>query len=197
MPLEMLLPMAAYAAAMTFTPGPNNIMLAASGVNFGFIRTIRHMLGVTAGFAALLVGCAIGLGLLFAALPALQFVLKILGASYLLWLSYRVFTARPSDDGRAGAQPLTFWEAALFQWVNPKGLIAALSAVTIYVRPGHEVADFLLLLGVFTLLAAGASMTWAAFGVGLRRFLRNPRHARIFNGSMAVLLIGSIVPMLL
>jgi len=189
--------MVAYAAAMTFTPGPNNIMLAASGVNFGFMRTIRHMLGVTAGFAALLVGCAIGLGLLFAALPALHFVLKILGASYLLWLSYRVFTASPSDDGRAGAQPLTFWEAALFQWVNPKGLIAALSAVTIYVRPGHEVADFLLLLGVFTLLAAGAAMTWAVFGVGLRRFLRNPRHARIFNGSMAVLLIASIVPMLL
>lgn len=189
--------MAAYAAAMTFTPGPNNIMLATSGVNFGFLRTIRHMLGVTAGFAALLIGCAIGLGLLFAALPALYFVLKILGASYLLWLAYRVFTASPSDDGRAGAQPLTFWEAALFQWVNPKGLIAALSAVTIYVRPGHEMADFLLLLGVFTLSAAGAAMTWAAFGVGLRRFLRNPRHARIFNGSMALLLIGSIVPMLL
>lgn len=189
--------MAAYAAAMSFTPGPNNIMLAASGVNFGFTRTIRHMLGVTAGFAALLIGCAIGLGLLFAALPALHFVLKILGVSYLLWLAYRVFTASPGEDGRADARPLTFWEAALFQWVNPKGLVAALSAVTIYVRPGHEVSDFLFLLGVFTLSTAGAVITWAAFGVGLRRFLRNPRHARIFNGSMAVLLIGSIVPMLL
>ncbi len=197
MPLDLFLAMVAFAAVMAFTPGPNNIMLAASGVNFGFARTIGHMLGVTVGFAVLLIGCAAGLGLIFAAIPALHLVLKAVGALYLLWLAYRVATARPADDAPAAAQPLTFLEAALFQWVNPKGLVAALSAISIYVRPGHELADFVLMLGVFTVCTAGAVMTWAGFGVALRGLLRDSLHARIFNGSMTVLLVASVVPMVL
>ncbi|HXF88920.1 MAG TPA: LysE family translocator [Xanthobacteraceae bacterium] len=197
MPLDLFLALVVFAAVMAFTPGPNNIMLAASGVNFGFARTIQHMLGVTVGFAMLLIGCAAGLGLIFAAIPALHLVLKVAGALYLLWLAYRVATARPANDAPATAQPLTFWEAALFQWVNPKGLVAALSAISIYVRPGHELADFVMMLGVFTVCTAGAVITWAAFGVALRGLLRNPLHARIFNGSMAALLVASVVPMVL
>jgi threonine/homoserine/homoserine lactone efflux protein len=197
MPLDLFLALVVFAAVMAFTPGPNNIMLAASGVNFGFARTIRHMLGVTVGFAVLLIACAAGLGLIFAAVPALHVVLKIVGAMYLLWLAYRVATARPANDEPQTAQPLTFWEAALFQWVNPKGLVAAVSAISIYVRPGHESVDFLLMLGVFTVCTAGAVVTWAAFGVALRGLMRDPLHARIFNGAMAVLLVASIVPMVL
>ncbi len=195
MPLDLFLALVVFAAVMAFTPGPNNIMLATSGVNFGFARTIRHMLGVTVGFAALLIGCAAGLGLIFTAVPALHLALKVVGALYLLWLAYRVATARPADDEPAAAQPLTFWEAALFQWVNPKGLVAALSAISIYVRPGHELTDFLLMLGVFTACTAGAVVTWAAFGVALRGLLRNPLRARVFNAAMAILLVASVLPM--
>src|SRR5262245_33050881 len=142
MDLNNYLAMAMFAFVMAFTPGPNNIMLAASGVNFGLARSTPHLLGVVVGFAVLVAACAAGLGLVFAALPSLQLVLKVAGALYMLWLAWKVATAhRSAGQGVEAAQPLTFWQAALFQWINPKGLIAALSGVAIYVRPGHEMVD--------------------------------------------------------
>ena len=190
------LAMATFALAMAFTPGPNNIMLAASGVNFGFMRSVPHLAGVIVGFALLVVACGVGLGLIFNAAPALQLALKIAGAVYMLWLAFKVATAHRSDsEGVSLARPLTFWQAWLFQWINPKGLIAALSAIAIYVRPGHERQDFAVMLIVFAIVTLASALTWTAFGVGLRRLLRNPAHARIFNISMAVLLVASIVPM--
>jgi threonine/homoserine/homoserine lactone efflux protein len=185
-----------FAVVMSFTPGPNNIMLAASGVNFGFARTIPHMGGVTIGFLVLVVACAAGLGLVFMALPALHLALKFAGAIYMLWLAWKVATARPAgEDGERPARPMTFLQAAAFQWVNPKAVIAALSAVALYMRPGHEAFDLsvmLLVFGVSTILSVA---TWTGFGVALRRYLRDPLHARIFNGAMALLLVASIVPM--
>jgi threonine/homoserine/homoserine lactone efflux protein len=156
------------------------------------------MAGVTAGFLLLLAACALGLGLIFAAVPALQVLLKIAGALYMLWLAFKVATAHLArDDGGGPARPLTFWQAAAFQWVNPKGLVAALSAIAIYVRPDHERIDFPVLLAVLAVCTAGSVATWAGFGVALRRLLREPRHARLFNGAMALLLVASIVPMVL
>src|SRR5262249_3718986 len=123
--------------------------------------------------------------------------LKIAGALYLLWLAYKVATAQPADDAPSSAQPLTFWQALLFQWVNPKGWVAALSGVSLFVRPSHEYLDFAIMLAVFTACTAGSVVTWAAFGVGLRGFLRRRLYARIFNATMGVLLVASIVPMVL
>jgi len=198
MPLDVFVAMLTFSVAMAFTPGPNNIMLAASGVNFGFARTAPHMTGVTAGFLALLIACGLGLGLVFTAVPALQVLLKIAGALYMLWLAFKVATAHQvREDGGGPARPLTFWQAAAFQWVNPKGLVAALSAIAIYVRPGHEHIDFPVLLAVLAVCTVGSVATWAGFGVALRRLLRDPRHARLFNGTMALLLVVSIVPMVL
>ncbi len=198
MPPDIFLAMLTFSVAMAFTPGPNNIMLAASGVNFGFARTVPHMVGIAAGFLLLLVACGLGLGLVFAAVPALQILLKIAGALYMLWLAFRVATAHQVRDNDGGpASPLNFWQAAAFQWVNPKGLVAALSAIAIYVRPGHERIDFPVLLIVLAVCTAGSVATWAGFGVALRRLLRDPRHARLFNGTMAFLLVVSIVPMVL
>jgi threonine/homoserine/homoserine lactone efflux protein len=198
MPLDVFVAMLTFSVVMAFTPGPNNIMLAASGVNFGFVRTVPHMAGVTAGFLALLIACGLGLGLVFAAVPTLQILLKVAGALYMLWLAFKVATAHQvREDGRGPATPLTFWQAAAFQWVNPKGLVAALSAIAIYVRPGHERVDFPVMLAVLAVCTAGSVSTWAGFGVALRRLLRDPRHARLFNGTMALLLVASIVPMVL
>jgi len=198
MPLDVFIAMLTFSVAMAFTPGPNNIMLAASGVNFGFVRTVPHMIGITAGFLLLLVACGLGLGLVFAAVPALQVLLKIAGALYMLWLAFKVATAHQAgEDGSGPARPLTFWQATAFQWVNPKGLVAALSAVAIYVRPGHERIDFPVMLAVLAACTIGSVSTWAGFGVALRRLLREPRHARLFNGTMAFLLVASIVPMVL
>lgn len=121
-------------------------------MNFGFRRTLPHILGITFGFVVLLVGCAAGLGAIFTAYPPLQIVLKAAGAIYLLWLAWKIATAKPAadDDERVG-RPITFLQAALFQWVNPKAVVIALSAITIYVRPAHWVSDFGLLLAVFAI----------------------------------------------
>jgi threonine/homoserine/homoserine lactone efflux protein len=195
MPLDIFIALVVFASAMAFTPGPNNIMLAASGVNFGFVRTVPHMIGVTVGFVALLLACGAGLGLVFAAVPALQIVLKVAGAAYMVWLAFKVATAHRSDDTGAPAQPFTFWQAVAFQWVNPKAMVAALSAIAIYVRPGHGHSDFPVMLAVLAVCTVLSVSTWTGFGVALRRLLRNPLWARLFNAAMALLLVASIVPM--
>jgi len=197
MPLDLLLALTVFSCVMAFTPGPNNIMLAASGVNFGFTRTIPHMAGVTFGFAVLLAACAAGLGIVFIAVPSLQLVLKIAGAAYMLWLAFRVATAHLSSEERTPGRPFTFLQAAAFQWINPKAVVAALSAIALYVRPGHERADFLVMLAVLTVCTLGSVLTWTGFGVALRQFLHDPAHARLFNGAMALLLVASIVPMVI
>ena len=198
MPLDIFLALVVFASVMAFTPGPNNIMLAASGVNFGFARTFPHMLGVTIGFIVMLLAGGVGIGLLVATWPALQTAMKIAGAAYMLWLAWKVATAHVSGgEGAVRAQPFTFMQAAAFQWINPKAVIAAVSAIAVYVRPGHQWVDFpvmLAVLGVCTFLSVA---TWTGFGVALRRLLRDPLHARIFNVSMALLLVASIVPMVI
>jgi threonine/homoserine/homoserine lactone efflux protein len=196
MPLDLFLALTLFAVVMSFTPGPNNILLTASGVNFGFVRSIPHMLGVEVGFLVLVVACAAGLGLIFAALPGLHIVLKVAGAAYMLWLAWKVANAKPAgEEGGLLSRPMTFLQAAAFQWMNPKAVIAALSAIALYMRPGHEVFDLVVMLIVFGVSTILAVATWAGFGVALRRYLRDPLHARIFNVAMGVLLVASIAPM--
>lgn len=195
MPFDLFLALLVFACVMAFTPGPNNIMLAASGVNFGFARTLPHMIGVTIGFVVLLAACGAGLGLIFAAVPALQWTLKIAGAAYMLWLAFQVATAHRSGNERVPGRPFSFLQAVAFQWVNPKAVVAALSAIAIYVRPGHELGDFLIMVAVLAICTGFSVATWTGFGVGLQRLLRDPAHARIFNISMALLLVVTIVPM--
>jgi threonine/homoserine/homoserine lactone efflux protein len=192
---DVLLALTVFAFVMAFTPGPNNILLTASGVNFGFARTIPHLLGVDVGFVFLLAVFAGGLGLVFAAVPALQLALKIAGAAYMLWLAWKVASARPveGEDDTPG-KPMTFLQAAAFQWVNPKAFVAVLSGVAVYMRPDHALNDFVIVLTVFTLVTVLSTATWAGFGVALRQVLRNPRHARIFNITMGVLLVATIIP---
>jgi threonine/homoserine/homoserine lactone efflux protein len=197
MQFDVLVALTVFAFVMAFTPGPNNILLTASGVNFGFARTIPHLLGVDVGFVILLAVFAGGLGLVFAAAPVLQILLKIAGALYMLWLAWKVGSARPATDGASAnmlGKPMTFLQAAAFQWVNPKAVVAALSGVAVYMRPGHEREDFVIVLAVFALSTVLSTATWAGFGVALRRFLRDPMHARIFNIVMALLLVATIIP---
>jgi threonine/homoserine/homoserine lactone efflux protein len=196
MSLDVVLALALFTFATAFTPGPNNIMVTASGVNFGFARTIPHMAGITIGFLVLIVACAAGLGLAFTAVPALQLALKIVGSLYMLWLAWKVANARPaSNQDDDLARPLTFLQGAAFQWVNPKAVVIALSAISLYVRPDHRVADILMVLLLFGFFTAFTVITWTGFGVALRGVLQDPRRARVFNIVMALLLVASIVPM--
>jgi len=193
---DKLLALTFFAFAATFTPGPNNIMLAASGANFGFARSVPHMLGVSLGFGVVLIAAGLGLGALMVALPQVQIALKVLGAAYLLWLAWKVANAGAArESADAGARPLTFLQAAGFQWVNPKGVITAIGAIALYVSPERPLADLLLVVAVFGLVTVGSVVSWSAFGVALARLLRNPRQAQIFNVCMALLLVASIVPM--
>lgn len=198
MPLDVFLALASFAFVMAFTPGPNNIMLTASGANFGFARSIPHMAGVVVGFVLLLVMSGGGLGAVLVKFPALQTGLKVVGAAYMLWLAWKIANARGGEAAaKADARPLTFLQAAAFQWVNPKGVIIAFGAVALFVRPERAVTDFLILLVVFGLATLLSTVTWSCFGAALSRVLRDERHARIFNITMALLLVASIVPMVL
>jgi threonine/homoserine/homoserine lactone efflux protein len=167
-------------------------------VNFGFARTLPHMTGVSLGFVVMLAACAAGLGTLFTLFPAVHIVLKIVGAVYLLWLAWKVANAGGPDEMKdADARPLTFLQAAAFQWVNPKAVLACLGAVTLFVRPLTAVPDTLVMLTVFFVATVISVVIWAGFGTLVSRLLRNPRHAQIFNIVMALLLVASIVPMVL
>ncbi len=197
MSFEVLLAMASFAFVMAFTPGPNNIMLTASGANFGMARTAPHMIGVVLGYAVLLCAAGAGLGTVIVAFPAIQTGLKIVGAAYMLWLAWKVANAGKASEERGEGRPMTFLQAAAFQWVNPKGVIIAFGGVALYVHPETALRDFTIMLAVFSLATLGSTLTWAGFGVALRKVLRNERQARVFNVAMALLLVASIVPMVL
>jgi threonine/homoserine/homoserine lactone efflux protein len=198
MPLDVFLAMGVFAFVMAFTPGPNNILLTASGVNFGFVHTIPHVLGVGVGFVVLALSCGAGLGLLFTSFPASQTVLKVTGAIYMLWLAWKVANAHMAgNDTKRRMRPFKFIEAAAFQWINPKAVLAAASGIAIYVRPSHAELDFAVMLALFALATILSTTAWAGFGVALRGFLKDPARARIFNIGMALLLVASIVPTML
>ncbi len=187
-----------FAVATSITPGPNNFMLLASGVNFGFWRTVPHMCGIGVGFFSLLLGVGFGLGSLLVAFPALNLALKVLGGGYMLYLAWKIGTSRSMGSGKGGAgeRPMTFMEAALFQWVNPKAWAMAVSAMSFYVDPTRPYVSVLMIGLVFGLTNFPCVSTWAGFGVALRNFLSDPVKLKWFNITMAVLLVLSLWPML-
>jgi threonine/homoserine/homoserine lactone efflux protein len=182
--------------AGALTPGPNNVMLLASGVNFGFARTLPHIVGVVAGYTFLLFVVAIGLGEAVLAHPLAWQALRAAGVLYLVWLAWKIATARGAAKGEARGAPFTFLQAAAFQWVNVKGVLVAVSAVAAFVRPADFAATLALLLAVATLATMASTTVWTLFGSGLRGLLNEPRRARVFNLAMALLLLASAYPML-
>ncbi len=184
-----------FAIVASFTPGPNNTMLMASGANFGLVRSAPHMLGVVVGFAVLLLSIGLGLGGLFAAWPALQGVLQVGGALYLLYLAWKIATAKGVGGGGSGARPQTFRQALAFQWINPKAWMIGVSAFATYAPKTGYVPAVLVIVAVFAAVNVPCALTWTGFGVGLRRFLDRPAVLRAFNITMAALLIASLYPL--
>jgi len=196
MSLDTFLALLVYAFVTSITPGPNNLMLLASGVNFGFVRTIPHMLGIGGGFLSLLLAVGFGLGALLTAVPSLHLVLKIAGGAYLLYLAWRIAMSRSIGTGAAGGVPLTFLQAAAFQWVNPKAWVMAVSAMAIYTNPENPFLSVLIVGFAFAVVNLPSVSTWAAFGTALRGFLSDPVRLKWFNIAMGVLLAASLWPML-
>lgn len=197
MSLEVFLSLLLFAFATSITPGPNNMMLLASGVNFGFRRTIPHMLGIGGGFLVLLLAVGLGLGAVLTAFPPLFVALKIAGGLYLLWIAWKIGSARAlGEGGRSGARPMTFLEAAAFQWVNPKAWVMAISAMAAYTTEERYLFTVLVVAFAFAVVNLPSVSTWAGFGSVLREWLSHPVRLKWFNVIMAVLLVLSLWPML-
>ena len=178
-----------------FTPGPNNIMLAASGANFGFARTNPHMIGVTVGFCFLLVLAGFGLDQIFKLMPLTQQLFRLLALAFIFWLSWKIATSKQGEDNTTVNAPLTFWQAASFQLINPKALVMSVSVISTYIDPANAyIPQFILLLVSFAVITHLSVATWAAFGMVIRRFIQTPSRFRAFNITMAILLVISILP---
>lgn len=202
MPQE-LLSLAGFAFAASITPGPNNLMLMASGTNFGFRRSLPHLAGVSLGFALMLVLVGLGLAQLFDRLPGLARVLQAVCLVYLGWLAWRLARTPVDDDdsaptpadAAAAGRPLSFLQAAAFQWVNPKGWAMGLTAMSVYL-PDPGLASVLLVTAVFGIVNVPCVSSWALLGVNIRRWLQGAHRLRRFNVAMAVLLVASVLPVM-
>lgn len=196
--LTLLPGFALYALASSITPGPNNLMLMASGANFGVRPTLPHAVGISLGFGLMVVIVGLGLGALFLASPLLQVAMKVLGLAYILWLAWKVASSSGIGEGDTGkGRPLTFIEAALFQWINIKAWMMATGAVSLYTTAGGDILiEVLVLALIFIAVNQPSVALWMVLGAGIKRFLSNPRALRLFNITMAVLLVASVLPML-
>lgn len=196
MALDTFLALLLFAFTTSITPGPNNMMLFTSGVNFGFRRTIPHMLGIGVGFFVLLIAVGLGLGALLHTVPLLYTALKFAGGAYLVWIAWKIGTSRSLSERESGAQPMSFMSAAAFQWVNPKAWVMAVTAMATYTNEQLYLFSVLLVGLAFAALNVPSVSTWAGFGSALRDWLSDPVRLKWFNITMAVLLVLSLWPML-
>jgi threonine/homoserine/homoserine lactone efflux protein len=180
----------------SITPGPNNLMLLTSGVNFGFRRTIPHMLGVGLGFTLMVGLVGVGLDATFTRFPALFPIMRYAGVAYMLWLAAKLALAGPAGDAEYSGNPIGFFGAAAFQWINPKAWVIAVSALTAYAVSEDYTRTVVIVALVFGLVTLPCIAAWVLFGTAMRRVLSNPRFVRPFNIAMALLLVASIVPVL-
>ena len=194
MSAALLWGLAVFCFVSSVTPGPNNLMLMTSGVNFGVRRTLPHMLGVALGFVLMVALVGLGLAGLFTRYPALLLGMKWIGAGYMVWLAVKLARAAPIKAGDAKGRPITFLQAAAFQWINPKAWIMALTAVATYAAPADYTRTVLLVALVFGVTTLPCVALWVVFGTTLRRALQRPAVLHAFNWIMGALLIASLYP---
>ncbi len=195
MTYELLSAFVLFAFVSSITPGPNNLMLMASGANFGFARSMPHMMGIGLGFVAMVILVGLGLAQLFDTFPGAHTVLKVASVTYLLWLALKIARAGAPKAGTRSATPMTFVQAALFQWVNPKAWTMALNAITLY-APDRSVGAILLVALIFGAVNLPSVSTWTILGQQMRGLLRSPARLTAFNWSMAALLVASLYPVI-
>lgn len=195
--METTLPLIAFVIASSVTPGPNNLMLLASGANWGLARTLPHITGIVLGFPVMILGVGLGIGAVFGAMPWLHTVLKYVAFAYLCWLAWRIAAAaRPGEAGGI-RRPLSLVEAAAFQWVNPKAWALVVSGITVFIDPaGNRALQIVGIAALFAVVVLPNCIAWTVFGRGIARFLSNDRRRRWFNIAMAVLLVAATVPAL-
>ena len=192
---SLLIAFVIFATVMFITPGPNNIMVLSSGLTYGFRRSLPHIAGITIGFAFMVGAVGLGFGTIFIAYPVLQTILKYAGAAYLIYLAAVIAMAEPvtpGQDNRRG--PMTFWGAAVFQWVNVKGWVMVIGTITAYAGIAGFPWNIAIQVLLSLMLGAVSTSIWALSGSSLRSLMTSPRAVRAFNIVMAVLLLASLYP---
>lgn len=194
MTLEILFGLMLFAFASSITPGPNNLMLMASGVNFGFVRSLPHMLGVSLGFVLMAILVGLGVMQLFDAYPITYDILKVLSVLYMLYLAYKIAQSSGNMSGKKiSTRPMSFMQAVMFQWVNPKAWSMALTAISVY-APSKSLYAVALVSLVFGLVNFPCITCWVTLGTKIKHVLREPLSLKIFNYTMATLLVLSLYP---
>lgn len=194
---SLLFAFVVFAVVMFFTPGPNNIMLLSSGLTYGFRRTVPHIAGITVGFAFMVGAVGVGLGAVFIAYPVLQTILKYGGVAYLVYLAAVIAMAKPPSadkDDTPGRGPMSFWGAAMFQWINAKGWVMVIGTITAYAAIAAFPWNIAIQVGLSLILGVMSCTVWVLFGTALRPILTSPLAIRIFNVVMAILLLASLYP---
>jgi threonine/homoserine/homoserine lactone efflux protein len=192
---DLLQALVAFAFVTSITPGPNNLMLMASGANFGFRPSIPHMLGIGFGFTVMIILVGFGLAQIFDYFPMSHMILKVISVLYLLFLAWKISNASPPAQASDAGRPITFLQAALFQWVNPKAWSMALTSIGAY-SPTQDMWGVFWVAAVFGAINLPCVSCWTIFGQQMRRFLTNQKRLRIYNWSMAGLLILTLYPVL-
>jgi len=191
----LLIAFVVFAAVMFFTRGPNNVMLLSSGLTHGFRRTLPHMAGITFGFAFMVAAVGLGLGTVFIAYPVLQTILKYAGAAYLIYLAAAIAISGAAPSGQGNRRrPMTFWGAAVFQWINAKGWVMVIGTITAYAAIASFPWNILIQTAISLVMGTLSTVAWALFGTSLRPLLSSPMAVRAFNIVMAVLLLASLYP---
>lgn len=192
---QLFIAFVVFAAVMFFTPGPNNVMLLSSGLTHGFRRTLPHIAGIAIGFAFMVGAVGLGFGTIFIAYPVLQTILKYAGVAYLIYLAAAIAMSGPvtSDRGN-GRRPMTFWGAAVFQWINVKGWVMVIGTITAYAAIASFPWNIVIQTAISLVMGTLSTVAWALFGSALRPVLTSPWAVRAFNIVMAVLLLASLYP---
>jgi threonine/homoserine/homoserine lactone efflux protein len=197
MTFEQFIGLSVFAGIAAFTPGPNNTLLMASGMRFGFKRSLPLVLGVTFGFPVMIGLIGLGLGQVFEKIPGLYSAMKYAGAAYMLWLAFKIATAKlAADPDSIDDKPMSFLNMVMFQWINPKGWVMAVTALSAYTLASSYYWGVAVVVAVFFVMGIGSATVWAMFGASLRNIMRNPKYFQLINIVLALSLVASLVPML-
>jgi threonine/homoserine/homoserine lactone efflux protein len=195
--MEVFFAVLSFAFSSTITPGPNNLMMLASGVNYGVKASLPHLIGICLGFPLMVLLVGLGFGAVFSQFPALHSIIKWLGIVYLLYLAWKIASSAPRALDGGNGQPFSFWQAAAFQWVNVKAWMMATGAIAAFTTVGGavfwDVTQIVLAFFVMSFPCVGA---WLVFGAMLQNLLQTARAQRVFNIVMGLILASSVVPML-
>lgn len=195
--MEIYLAIIVFAASTTVTPGPNNIMIMASGLNYGIKHSAPHFLGICFGFPAMVIMVGLGFSVVFEIYPLFHEIIKLVGVAYLLYLAWLIASSSPKPLEIENSKPLSFIQAALFQWVNPKAWIMAMGAVSTYTSASSDIFLQVVFIALaFFIVAFPCVGVWLCFGAVLKKHLKSAKQQKIFNLTMAILLIVSMFPVL-